>query len=127
MQTYGDAAKTKTIARRKAERIVKILRGEDRSNGADSSKFRFWVRAKGFRLGPPPTSAGQPASDKSPSSSCVKDRTNSTGSHVQSPDEAEELFVVTSTTKVSHCHIQFRSHRQCSVAAFFLFRRPPVS
>lgn len=50
MKTYGDSAKTKTVTRKKYSRIVKILRGEE-SSSMENSKFRFWVRAKGFRLG----------------------------------------------------------------------------
>ncbi|XP_062574974.1 nucleolar protein 4-like isoform X2 [Saccostrea cucullata] len=51
LQNYGDSGKTKTVTRKKYERIVKILSGEEPST-ADNSKFRFWVKAKGFRLGP---------------------------------------------------------------------------
>ncbi|KAK3930396.1 Nucleolar protein 4 [Frankliniella fusca] len=50
--TYGDAAKTKTITLSKYARIVRTLRGEE-VNSAENSKFRFWVRSKGFRLGAP--------------------------------------------------------------------------
>ena len=50
--TYGDAAKTKTITLAKYARIVRTLRGEE-VNSAENSKFRFWVRSKGFRLGAP--------------------------------------------------------------------------
>ena len=85
LQTYGDAAKTKTISRRKSERIAKILRGEDRSNGADSSKFRFWVRAKGFRLG---------KGDDDNSSDVG-------GGNGNNADDPQDLYVVTSTAKVS--------------------------
>jgi len=46
LRTYGDSAKTKTITRKKAARIVKTLRGEELNN-AENSKFRFWVKAKG--------------------------------------------------------------------------------
>ncbi|XP_076317358.1 nucleolar protein 4-like isoform X2 [Tachypleus tridentatus] len=52
MKTYGDSAKTKTVTRKKYSRITKILKGEEHSN-AENSKFRFWVKAKGFRIGPP--------------------------------------------------------------------------
>ncbi|XP_022243327.1 nucleolar protein 4-like isoform X2 [Limulus polyphemus] len=52
MKTYGDSAKTKTVTRKKYSRIMKILKGEEHSN-AENSKFRFWVKAKGFRIGPP--------------------------------------------------------------------------
>ncbi|XP_059476293.1 nucleolar protein 4 isoform X2 [Neocloeon triangulifer] len=54
--TYGDSAKTKTITARKYARILRTLQGHE-ANSADNSKFRFWVKAKGFRVGPPP---GQP-------------------------------------------------------------------
>ncbi|CAL1261588.1 unnamed protein product [Larinioides sclopetarius] len=61
LKTYGDSAKTKTVTRRKYNRILKILKGEEQTN-AENSKFRFWVKAKGFRVGPP---AGHSASAKS--------------------------------------------------------------
>jgi len=106
MQTYGDTAKTKTISRRKADRISKILRGEDSSNGADSSKFRFWVRAKGFRLGAPQLTAIPSQRDANDDINGHHHRTN----HYQQPqqqqqqpmhhvDDPEELYVVTSTGK----------------------------
>ncbi|XP_074605193.1 nucleolar protein 4 [Brevipalpus obovatus] len=49
LRTYGDSAKTKTVTRKKYQRIVKILRGEENSS-VENSKFRFWVKAKGFKL-----------------------------------------------------------------------------
>lgn len=60
LKTYGDSAKTKTVTRRKYNRILKILKGEELTN-AENSKFRFWVKAKGFRVGPP---AGHASSAK---------------------------------------------------------------
>ncbi|KAG8198056.1 hypothetical protein JTE90_001890 [Oedothorax gibbosus] len=60
LKTYGDSAKTKTVTRRKYSRILKILKGEELTN-AENSKFRFWVKAKGFRVGPP---AGHASSAK---------------------------------------------------------------
>ncbi|KAJ8033014.1 Nucleolar protein 4 [Holothuria leucospilota] len=56
LRNYGDSGKTKTVTKRKYERIVKVLRGKDRFSGSASSengKFRFWVRGKGFKLGKP--------------------------------------------------------------------------
>ncbi|XP_065340923.1 nucleolar protein 4 isoform X5 [Cloeon dipterum] len=53
LSTYGDSAKTKTITARKYARILRTLQGHE-VNSADNSKFRFWVKAKGFRVGPPP-------------------------------------------------------------------------
>ncbi|XP_053617975.1 nucleolar protein 4 isoform X2 [Plodia interpunctella] len=52
IQTYGDLAKTKTITLKKYARILRTLRGEE-CNSSDSSKFRFWVKAKGFHIGQP--------------------------------------------------------------------------
>lgn len=49
LRTYGDSAKTKTVTRKKYLRIVKILKGEENSS-VENSKFRFWVKAKGFKL-----------------------------------------------------------------------------
>ncbi|TDG46016.1 hypothetical protein AWZ03_007547 [Drosophila navojoa] len=47
LKTYGDQAKTKTITLRKKVRILKALEGKEHSR-PDSSKFRFWVKTKGF-------------------------------------------------------------------------------
>ena len=54
LSNYGDSGKTKTVTRKKYKRIVKILNGEEPPT-AENSKFRFWVKAKGFRLGLPGT------------------------------------------------------------------------
>ena len=51
LQNYGDSGKTKTVTRKKYNRIVHILNGEEEAS-TENSKFRFWVKAKGFRLGP---------------------------------------------------------------------------
>lgn len=50
LQNYGDSGKTKTVTRKKHDRILRILSGEEIST-AENSKFRFWVKAKGFLLG----------------------------------------------------------------------------
>ncbi|XP_061724098.1 nucleolar protein 4 isoform X2 [Cydia pomonella] len=60
IQTYGDLAKTKTITLKKYARILRTLRGEE-CNSSDSSKFRFWVKAKGFHVGKPPGYEAKPA------------------------------------------------------------------
>ncbi|XP_048484099.1 nucleolar protein 4 isoform X3 [Plutella xylostella] len=60
IQTYGDLAKTKTITLKKYARILRTLRGEE-CNSSDSSKFRFWVKAKGFHVGKPPGYDAKPA------------------------------------------------------------------
>ena len=51
LQTYGDSGKTKTVTRKKYNRIVRTLSGEEEAS-TENSKFRFWVKAKGFKLGP---------------------------------------------------------------------------
>lgn len=60
IQTYGDLAKTKTITIKKYARILRTLRGEEVVS-ADNSKFRFWVKAKGFHVGRPPGYDPKPA------------------------------------------------------------------
>ncbi|GBP78811.1 Nucleolar protein 4 [Eumeta japonica] len=60
IQTYGDLAKTKTITLKKYARILRTLRGEE-CNSSDSSKFRFWVKAKGFHIGKPMGYDARPA------------------------------------------------------------------
>lgn len=60
IRTYGDSAKTKTVTLRKYSRILRALRGEE-ANQADSSKFRFWVKAKGFHVGAPEGYEPKPA------------------------------------------------------------------
>lgn len=56
LRTYGDSAKTKTVTRRKYDKILQALSiGEDSDAYADSShinaKFKFWVKSKGFQVG----------------------------------------------------------------------------
>ncbi|CAH1959475.1 unnamed protein product [Acanthoscelides obtectus] len=60
IQTYGDLAKTKTITIKKYARILRTLRG-DEIVSADNSKFRFWVKAKGFCVGQPAGYEAKPA------------------------------------------------------------------
>ncbi|XP_076260393.1 nucleolar protein 4 isoform X1 [Rhynchophorus ferrugineus] len=60
VRTYGDLAKTKTVTLRKYARILRTLRGEETAS-ADTSKFRFWVKAKGFRVGQPEGYEAKPA------------------------------------------------------------------
>ncbi|KAA0197160.1 hypothetical protein HAZT_HAZT001351 [Hyalella azteca] len=52
LQTYGDSAKTKTITKNKYQRILQILRGDYIDN--ETSKFKLWVKGRGFRIGVPP-------------------------------------------------------------------------
>ncbi|KAB5546380.1 hypothetical protein PHYPO_G00071390 [Pangasianodon hypophthalmus] len=56
LRTYGDSAKTKTVTRRKYDRILQALSlTEDSDAYADGShinaKFKFWVKSKGFQVG----------------------------------------------------------------------------
>ena len=52
LRNYGETGKTKTVTRAKYERVVAILSGAEPPT-ADNSKLRFWIKAKGFRLGYP--------------------------------------------------------------------------
>ncbi len=52
VHNYGDSGKTKTVTLKKYGRITGFLKGEVAPTG-ESTKFRFWVKAKGFKLGPP--------------------------------------------------------------------------
>ncbi|EFN81156.1 hypothetical protein EAI_00677, partial [Harpegnathos saltator] len=60
IKTYGDLAKTKTITIKKYARILRTLRGEE-ANSAENSKFRFWVKSKGFHIGQPEGYDAKPA------------------------------------------------------------------
>uniref|UniRef100_A0A8C7E857 Nucleolar protein 4 n=1 Tax=Nothoprocta perdicaria TaxID=30464 RepID=A0A8C7E857_NOTPE len=57
LRTYGDSGKTKTVTRKKYERIVQLLNGSEASS-ADNAKFKFWVKSKGFQLGHPDEVSG---------------------------------------------------------------------
>lgn len=60
IKTYGDLAKTKTITIKKYARILRTLKGEE-VNSAENSKFRFWVKSKGFHIGQPAGYDAKPA------------------------------------------------------------------
>uniref|UniRef100_A0AAV2M0A5 Nucleolar protein 4 helical domain-containing protein n=1 Tax=Knipowitschia caucasica TaxID=637954 RepID=A0AAV2M0A5_KNICA len=57
LRTYGDSGKTKTVTRRKYNKIMQTLLQNEDSDGVyvDSShinaKFKFWVKSKGFQVG----------------------------------------------------------------------------
>lgn len=59
-QYDGPGCRAKIVGRAKYEQIVRAVRGELR-RAADNSKFRFWVRAKGFRMGRPSTTQTEDA------------------------------------------------------------------
>ena len=50
-KNYGDSGKTKTVTWKKYRRIVNVLTGEEAFT-SDNSKFRCWVKTKGFLLSP---------------------------------------------------------------------------
>lgn len=58
-QYDGPGCRAKIVGRTKYDQIVRAVKGELR-RAADNSKFRFWVRAKGFRMGRPTPGTGQP-------------------------------------------------------------------
>lgn len=92
IQTYGDSAKTKTITLRKYARILRTLRGEE-TNSVENSKFRFWVKAKGFRVGRPAGYVPKPAD------AIVGSQTLGGSAHEDPP-----LYVPTATSKVRQVH-----------------------
>ncbi|KAI4824626.1 hypothetical protein KUCAC02_013124, partial [Chaenocephalus aceratus] len=62
LRTYGDTGKTKTVTRRKYNKILQTLvqGDEENSNGVFlhekgnnhiNAKFKFWVKSKGFQVG----------------------------------------------------------------------------
>ncbi|XP_077473515.1 nucleolar protein 4 [Stigmatopora argus] len=58
LRTYGDSGKTKTVTRRKYNKIMQTLLQNDEADGVyvqDNShinaKFKFWVKSKGFQVG----------------------------------------------------------------------------
>ncbi|XP_026188332.1 nucleolar protein 4-like [Mastacembelus armatus] len=62
LRTYGDSGKTKTVTRRKYNKILQtLLQGDEensngvflheKSNNHINAKFKFWVKSKGFQVG----------------------------------------------------------------------------
>lgn len=86
-QYDGPGCRAKIVGRAKYEQIVRAVRGELR-RAADNSKFRFWVRAKGFRMGRPAPGSGG----------------------AQQTDDVDSLYVVDTrngslqTGRVQHCY-----------------------
>ena len=62
LRNYGETGKTKTVTRSKYNRVKNILKGIEMAT-AENSKLRFWVKAKGFRLGKETTSYSDLESD----------------------------------------------------------------
>lgn len=91
LQNYGDSGKTKTVTRKKHDRIVKILTGEEPST-ADNSKFRFWVKAKGFRLGPSVNKDGCDRTIYVPTKHVTDPNCNDTDKDYKKVAKVEEFF-----------------------------------
>ncbi|XP_027144105.1 nucleolar protein 4-like isoform X2 [Larimichthys crocea] len=62
LRTYGDSGKTKTVTRRKYNKILQtLLQGDEENavflhekggnNNHINAKFKFWVKSKGFQVG----------------------------------------------------------------------------
>ncbi|XP_056588191.1 nucleolar protein 4-like b [Triplophysa dalaica] len=57
LRTYGDSGKTKTVTRRKYNKILQTLLQNDDPEGVYvenshiNAKFKFWVKSKGFQVG----------------------------------------------------------------------------
>ncbi|XP_062315013.1 nucleolar protein 4-like [Osmerus eperlanus] len=57
LRTYGDSGKTKTVTRRKYNKIMQtLLQNEETDsmyvdNSHINAKFKFWVKSKGFQVG----------------------------------------------------------------------------
>ncbi|XP_039591021.1 nucleolar protein 4-like b isoform X2 [Polypterus senegalus] len=55
LRTYGDSGKTKTVTRRKYNKILQTLLQSDEcgfiENSLINAKFKFWVKSKGFQVG----------------------------------------------------------------------------
>lgn len=98
IQTYGDSAKTKTITLRKYARVLRTLRGEE-SNSVENSKFRFWVKAKGFRIGQPPGYVARPADGIVGSQTLSEDK--------EGGNQDPPLYVPTATTKVGRLQLPY--------------------
>nr|XP_040572316.1 nucleolar protein 4-like isoform X2 [Lepeophtheirus salmonis] len=105
MSTYGDSAKTKTITARKYSRILGQLRAvagsgvdkeEGEYSGCEDSKFKLWVKTKGFQVGPP---SGHPDALNSPYS--------------------ELLYIPTGTDKTSDGKVHFVYKKVAMVEQFF--------
>lgn len=98
IQTYGDSAKTKTITLRKYARVLRTLRGEE-SNSVENSKFRFWVKAKGFRIGQPPGYIAKPADSIIGSQTLSDDK--------EGGNKDPPLYVPTATAKVGRQQLTY--------------------
>jgi hypothetical protein len=101
IQTYGDSAKTKTISLRKYARVLRTLRGEE-SNSVENSKFRFWVKAKGFRIGQPPGYIAKPADGIVGSQTLSGDK--------EGANQDPPLYVPTATAKVGRACCYYCDH-----------------
>lgn len=69
LRTYGDSGKTKTVTRRKYNKILQtLLQGDEENSHAlflheksgnhINAKFKFWVKSKGFQVRTLPDAKG---------------------------------------------------------------------
>lgn len=69
LRTYGDSGKTKTVTRRKYNKILQtLLQGDEENSNAlflheksgnhINAKFKFWVKSKGFQVRTLPDAKG---------------------------------------------------------------------
>ncbi|MGH0164190.1 UNVERIFIED_CONTAM: hypothetical protein FKN15_047816 [Acipenser sinensis] len=98
LRTYGDSGKTKTVTRRKYDRIVQLLNGSE-SSSTDNAKFKFWVKSKGFQLGAPDEISG----------------------------EKQVLYVPVKTTTNTHCPLKRVPSADCFFSHCGLTMQPPKS
>ncbi|XP_075154228.1 uncharacterized protein LOC142227650 [Haematobia irritans] len=106
MKTYGDLAKTKTITMRKKVRILKALEGKEHSR-PDSSKFRFWVKTKGFTTKRPESFEDAPCTQRH--------KKQLPPNAVLSDNPADVDLYVASTTK----DLEKRTYRKVAVVEEF--------
>ena len=106
LQTYGDSAKTKTITKNKYQRILQILRGDYIDN--ETSKFKLWVKGRGFRIGPPPgyfqNYDGSPAGGEGVGGAPPLRSTQTGVDYNPDKDPRPDIFVQTGTVKVRFGH-----------------------
>ncbi|XP_013101048.2 uncharacterized protein LOC106082858 isoform X1 [Stomoxys calcitrans] len=106
LKTYGDLAKTKTITMRKKVRILKALEGKEHSR-PDSSKFRFWVKTKGFTTKRPESFEDAPCTQRH--------KKSLPPNAVLSENPADVDLYVASTTK----DLEKRTYRKVAVVEEF--------
>lgn len=115
LRTYGDSGKTKTVTRRKYNKIMQTLLQSDEVDGGvyvDNShinaKFKFWVKSKGFQVG---SSCSGGGSGSNGGSSSVLGEHNKKGS---APGKPVLYVPVKSTVKVRFTPVMSKRERECA-------------